>query len=135
MAKPRSLLRMFIITEDRRPALFWRVVGYAVVFGVCLGLRNPLQSVLQHSADSLLLGALGVVLTESVVVALAIAATTCITYVFRCKVGPATLGWHGFASPLAKIGRHRRWLRARYRHDFGCRWARIRPRLVSNRRG
>jgi hypothetical protein len=73
------------------------VAGYALTFGVVLGLRGPLQAALQRAADQAGLGPGGVVLVEAVVVAAAIGATIGVTFVFRRFVNRRPLA--GMAMP------------------------------------
>src|SRR5437667_9666351 len=88
--------RMFV-TADRRPALLWRVIGYAALFGGFLSLRGPLQSVLERIVTQLDVGVLRLALVESFVVAAVIGATIGLTFLSRKFVDRRS--WDGMALP------------------------------------
>jgi len=91
-----SLSRLFM-TEERRPALLWRVLGFAIAFGVCLALREPLENVLETVVSRLGLGLPALLIARTVVVASVIGATVGVTYVFRRFVDRRP--WAGMAMP------------------------------------
>jgi uncharacterized protein len=96
MPSPASLLRIFV-TADHRPALLWRIVGYAIFFGAILSLRGPLESWLWALVNRLDIGAAGLPLIESIVVVTLIACTIGLTFVFRRYVDRRS--WLGMALP------------------------------------
>jgi membrane protease YdiL (CAAX protease family) len=90
------IARLFV-TDDRRPALLWRALGYAIAFGGCLAVRGALDGGLQGLAARLDLGPLGLVATEAVVLAVVIPAVIGVTYLFRRFVDRRP--WSGMALP------------------------------------
>jgi membrane protease YdiL (CAAX protease family) len=85
------------VTDDRRPALLWRVVGYAILFGGCLSLRGPLESGLERVVAQLDAGLLRPVLVQSMVVAVVIGAVIGVTFLFRRFVDRRP--WEGMTMP------------------------------------
>jgi len=85
------------MTAERRPALLWRVLGFAIAFGVCLASREPLENLLASVVSRLRLGLPGLLLARAVVVALVIGATIGVTFVFRRFVDRRS--WAGMAMP------------------------------------
>jgi hypothetical protein len=79
----RFSLRRLFVTDERRPALLWRVLGFAIAFGACLASREPLENVLATVVSRLGLGLPGLLLAQTIVVAWVIGATIGVTYVFR----------------------------------------------------
>jgi len=88
--------RLFVTCEGR-PALLWRIVGYALVFGVCLSLRGPAARAVATLLEPWDAGALQLVLTELMASSLAIAGTLTATWVFRRYVDRRP--WAGIALP------------------------------------
>jgi membrane protease YdiL (CAAX protease family) len=91
------LVRRLFITEDHRPALLWRVAGYAGVFGGILMLRGPLGNSLERAAATIGVGVSRLVLAELVVAVLVTGATLGLTLVWRRFVDRRP--WAGMALP------------------------------------
>ena len=88
--------RLFV-TEDRRPALVWRILGYAVLFGAVLTLRGPLASICNPALTRVLPSSILFPASEVVLVAASIAGTLGLTYLFRRFVDRRP--WAGMALP------------------------------------
>jgi membrane protease YdiL (CAAX protease family) len=97
-------LNRFFVTEDRRPALVWRVLGYAILFGVVLTLRGPLASISNPVLTRALPPSILFPASEVVLVAASIAATVGLTYLFRRFVDRRPWAGMGLPSPWRRRG-------------------------------
>jgi uncharacterized protein len=98
------LWRRLFITADRRPALFWRVLGYAVLFGICLSLRGRLADVANPVLSQALPRSLLFSASEIVLVVATIAAIVGLTFVFRRFVDRRPWAGMGMPSPWRRRG-------------------------------
>ena len=90
-------IRRLFLTRDRRPALVWRVLAYALSFGVVLTLRGPLETWLDRRLGRIEIGLWRLAIAQVIVVSVAIALTLGVTWVFRRFVDRRA--WEEMAMP------------------------------------